>query len=611
MKKQLLIILGILFSIHGFCQNGKIYGVVQTSRYKWSFCKYDSASQSTSNLDSIPGMDGVVTATNLIDPVRGIYYFQGLQRGDANYYMYSVNIGTGKFIKRQKTKSKYGLMQPAYNRKTMEMYGLQKVNSVNNGFSRMDLINDSVVLIDTIPNLLGNYGGNFGIVGDRNEYFMEGIDRNKKSYLYIFDIPSGKVKFKILMNDSQSVGSLNYSTSQGKYFIMSYFNKVWYVGSFDSSHGIKYLDSIPGFKGYYYRSANYDNFDNRLMVKGIQSGTANAYLYGIDCSTGHVLTKNLMDSTSPDIFNLFTGFDFILNGKISTHSGGALKSSKAYLCSYNATDTIVNVLDSTMTDTSGNYSFTTTDTSVYVFAFPDKTSYPNELPTWADSGMDFQDANAVNLKTTSTKTFNTLYGTNPGGGGFIGGKINYCNLCKTSGSGTPVENLRVILADANGRAQAYTYTDKNGAFSFKNLAISKYKIKVDRPKIDNGSAPMITLTDSIRTLDKLGLTLYATYLSLTTMNGIESTEVNGDAVHIYPNPFNKELNINYSSSSGGKVIIQISDIMGRCAYRKEISGTSLNATLNIDASYINNGTYFIQLITPKVVITEKMIKTGE
>ena len=394
---------------------------------------------------------------------------------------------------------------------------------------------------------------------------------------------------------------------------MSYHKKVWYFGSFDSINGIQYFDSIPGFNGYYYGSAEYDDLNNRLLVKAMPAYTKKSYLYGIDCSTGKIVTQTLMDSTSPDMLNLVVSSYHLIRGKISTHAGAALRNSKAYLCSYDVADTIVNVLDSALTDTAGNYSFTTTDTAVYVLAFPDMSSYPHELPTWADSGSDFTLANKIHLDSATTiKNFKTLYGSNPGGGGFIGGKIYYCALCKTYGSGIPAAGIRIILADENGKAQEYAYTDKNGQFKFKNLAIAKYKIRVDLPKMDNANAPVITLTDSINTFDKLGFTLYPTYLSLTTMNGIESAAIIANEFRVYPNPFSEQLNIVYSLPNHGKITIKLLDMMGRTVLSKEtLNSSSEINNIQLDLSSIKNGTYIIQLISKDGVMTQKAIKNIE
>ncbi len=613
MKKLLLILAGILFSIQGFSQNGKIYGIVQTSNYNLSFCRFDSASGITTKMDSISGISGVVVPTNLIDPVHSIYYFQGVNKSDSEYYLYSFDLATGHFIKQEKTNNAYGIMQPAYDSKKQTIYGLMEINKINNGFSRMDLVKDSVVLIDTVPNLMGNYAGNYGIIEGADEYFMEGIDRNKKSYLYLLDINSGKLKSKIRMNDTLQLDAIKYSKKRNLYYVLFYYKTTHYIASLDTSSGIHILDSIPGMNGYYSFTADYDEMNNRFLLKGIESHSKKAFLYGIDCSNGKIVTKSFMDLNSPYIYNLLPSSDRLLMGTINTHIGASLKNSKAYLCSYNATDTIVNVLDSTLTDTNGFYHFLTTDTAVYVLAFPDFSTYPHELPTWADSGSDFTLANKIHLDSATTiKNFNTLYGSNPGGGGFIGGKVYYCALCKTYGSGIPAAGIRIILADENGKAQEYTYTDKNGQFKFKNLAIAKYKIRVDLPKMDNANAPVVTLTDSINTLDKLGFTLYPTYLSLTTMNGIESAAISSNEFRVYPNPFSEQLNIVYSLPNHGKITVKLMDMMGRTLLSKEtLNGSAGVNNIQLNAYTIHNGTYIIQLISADEVMMQKVIKTGE
>ena len=281
---------------------------------------------------------------------------------------------------------------------------------------------------------------------------------------------------------------------------------------------------------------------------------------------------------------------WILKGIINASAGAALKSSKVYLCTYDVKDTVVNVVDSVLTDSSGNYSFSTTDSTVYLFAMPSLNTFPHELPTWADSGLAFQDGTAITLRPgTTIKNFKTIYGSNPGGSGFIGGKVVYCPLCKVS---APVVKLRIILADSNGKAQAYTYTDSNGNFSFKNIAISKYKILVDRPHVDNGIAPLVDITS--HSSSNLSFTLYPTYLDLNTNSGIER-QFKDISISIYPNPAHDKLYIQLKSDDPASLkytnnLLTLTDISG-----KVLSSKTINTQESFfDLSSITSGIYLLR-----------------
>ena len=176
-----------------------------------------------------------------------------------------------------------------------------------------------------------------------------------------------------------------------------------------------------------------------------------------------------------------------ITGIISTSTHHALKNSKVLLLKYDAVDTTINAIDTAVTDTSGRYSFYTLDSSnLFIIAL--------EYPTYYDSSVVFQDADTIHVMKFGKMniSFHTLSGSNPGGSGFIGGKVIACLICKKSGTGMPIEGLKVVLMDSNNKPQGYTYTDKNGEFTFKNLSIQKYKVWVDKQRVDNSVAPVIT-----------------------------------------------------------------------------------------------------------------------
>ena len=313
---------------------------------------------------------------------------------------------------------------------------------------------------------------------------------------------------------------------------------------------------------------------------------SHTYAKGGSYNSELVITNKsgLIDSTFRTV-TVDSTCKWILKGIINASAGAALKSSKVYLCTYD-----VKEVDSVLTDSSGNYSFSTTDSTVYLFAMPSLNTFPHELPTWADSGLAFQDGTAITLRPgTTIKNFKTIYGSNPGGSGFIGGKVVYCPLCKVS---APVVKLRIILADSNGKAQAYTYTDSNGNFSFKNIAISKYKILVDRPHVDNGIAPLVDITS--HSSSNLSFTLYPTYLDLNTNSGIER-QFKDISISIYPNPAHDKLYIQLKSDDPASLkytnnLLTLTDISG-----KVLSSKTINTQESFfDLSSITSGIYLLR-----------------
>ncbi len=299
------------------------------------------------------------------------------------------------------------------------------------------------------------------------------------------------------------------------------------------------------------------------------------------------LSDSISHTTSVD-----TTCHRLLKGIISTSAGAPLKSAMLYLCTYTANDSVVHLIDSMRTDTSGYYSFRSTRDSVYLFAMPSMGTYPHELPTWADTGLYFPNASSIVLHLgTNIKNYRTIYGANPGGSGFVGGKVSYCYLCKNFGSGNPAAGVRVLLADSNGKVQAYTYINSNGYFSFSNIAITKYKIFVDQPLVKNTIAPTVTIQASNPFATNLGFTLYPTYLSLNTISGIEQQN-NEDIISVYPNPASDKLYVDLKSGEQANSIayISITDLSGRTLLNQSVKG---NVT-TIDISFLPSGIYMLR-----------------
>ena len=309
----------------------------------------------------------------------------------------------------------------------------------------------------------------------------------------------------------------------------------------------------------------------------------------------------ISDSTSRMTY-VDTTCRHLLKGTISISTGAALKNMKVYLATYTTNDTVIYMIDSTITDTGGFYSFRTMQDTVYLFAFPTLSAYPHELPTWTDTGLYFTDAKSIPLHMgTNLKNFRTVYGANPGGIGVIAGKISYCNMCKTFGSGNPASGVRVLLADSNGKVQEYTYINSLGYFSFANIAPAKYKIFVDQPLVKNNPAPVVGIDAANPFATSLTFTLYPTYLSLNVVNGIENKNIN-TGLNVYPNPANDRLNIEITNPSNGKIII--CDLNGRELMNQLIN--SPNITLDISA--LPKGMYIARYQDKNGVINKTVVK---
>jgi hypothetical protein len=328
-----------------------------------------------------------------------------------------------------------------------------------------------------------------------------------------------------------------------------------------------------------------DSVNEPLCIGYANKGGALTYFYG---SVDEVRLYN-RELTECDVEALYN-FGNVLEGSVTTSTGAILQNSKLLLVKYNPADTSLTQVGSTTTDNSGHYCLTTHDSSVYLIAIPDSSNYSGEIPTYFDSSADFYGCNAILTSSSGNiANFHTLHGSNPGGSGFIGGRITLCPLCKTSGSGKPAVGVKIILSNNSDKIQAITYTDANGDFSFSNLSVETYKILVDRPTVSNKSAPAVVLTSSSSKQDKLNFTLYPTYLEANVTSGIEDN-LNPNKFEIYPNPASTIINIR-TTEGNKKQIVKIYNSFGQLI--RLINTNAENTTIN--TSDLGLGIYILEV----------------
>ncbi len=187
---------------------------------------------------------------------------------------------------------------------------------------------------------------------------------------------------------------------------------------------------------------------------------------------------------------IFNNFCHTIGGTVSKQGGGAAASAKVYLIIhfYDTSTTppsaILWAWDSTLTNASGQYSFTRNFAPSYLLHIkaalqPSDPAYSAYLPTYHDSSLIWSGADTITsatwLSNASNLNVSLRGGTNPGGPGFIGGNV-LVGANKNSGVGDPLAQRVLLLTDAADKAIGYTYSDAAGAFSFPNLAFGSYKI---------------------------------------------------------------------------------------------------------------------------------------
>jgi hypothetical protein len=167
----------------------------------------------------------------------------------------------------------------------------------------------------------------------------------------------------------------------------------------------------------------------------------------------------------------------------------------------------------------------------------------------------------------------TVSGTISGNGTVVNTTFNNLNLS------TPfnVSASRVIILNAQGQPVGFAFVNSDGTFSYPDLPVGSYQLRVDNPRI-----PSVTIPFSIN-----ASTTGAVINLVANGGGIVSVTANGKQVKVqdlgvYPNPATDVLH--FSGNSG---LIKVLDGTGRQVLRSE------NAT-TLDISQLKSGIYTIE-----------------
>jgi hypothetical protein len=290
---------------------------------------------------------------------------------------------------------------------------------------------------------------------------------------------------------------------------------------------------------------------------------------------------------------------------------GAAAGAKVWLIAeeYDTTvtpvDTMLRAIDSTIVNSGGYYSFTTT-TSAYPSprrvkaALPSgHTYYSSAMPTYGDSALNWRSARVI--LNSGYYYINFKGGTNPGGPGFIGGRVV---LGANKNVGDPLEARILLLTDAAGNGQGYTYSDASGNFSFSNLAYGTYKVFGDAWGKDN---PPLTIT------------LFPGYQSVSNITFEENsqkfeghignvgvaTPTGMSAISVYPNPARDFVTVDGLGLIKGDKTIILSSVTGNVIATKTV--TADKAT-SMSLKALPAGMYMLQVQAAEGTASFKFIR---
>ncbi len=359
-----------------------------------------------------------------------------------------------------------------------------------------------------------------------------------------------------------------------------------------------FTESIDNHKVTFSGSTNASSHSKITWIFGDGTSDSTSGLSVTHTYASSVVTENVYmrvyDSTTKCV-TYGTGtitLSFCILGSVTT-GGTAGYPAKVYLITYNSTDSSLTAIDSTTTNSNGIYEFCGLSKGTYYTKgalTSSNSNYKNFIPTYHNDATKWATAVKIALGGYNDSGVNIAMkkGTNPGGTGFIAGKIS-AGAGKT---GDPQANILVVLYDVNSNPVSYTYSNSLGEYSFSGLAFGTYEVygEVLGKPCDPA---IVTLTDSTASVNNIDL--------LVNMNSVTAAGIKPmgtwivEKVDIFPNPVSDKLTLSMSLRNASQANLKIYDLTGKVV-------SELNTTLGggaqkmeVDASSLPAGIYFLRM----------------
>lgn len=300
-------------------------------------------------------------------------------------------------------------------------------------------------------------------------------------------------------------------------------------------------------------------------------------------------------------------------------SGGFVAAGDAEINLYNADVPGFNVIANTILGNNGSFNINDISQGNYWLKVDllNHSGYPQLFNTYYDSTYKWFEAttlslicgDSLNLSITMAENFAQSIGN-----GTINGNIVWVSNNKAI-NGIPVTGADFILeTEPDNEPVTETISDISGNYSMADISYGSYSIYVDIPGI-----PLITTHNFIINATDSVFNNLNFYVDTITNFGIYADTVplnipliaENFTINVNPNPFNNEININYSINKTCDVSIELFDITG-----KKISSlqNSKHEKGNYSMKYNNTkdsvkpGVYFLKIIVSNEVYVKKIVK---
>lgn len=317
------------------------------------------------------------------------------------------------------------------------------------------------------------------------------------------------------------------------------------------------------------------------------------------------------------------GCNITISG-IGNYSSNPADSIKLYLYKALTVPNPFHIVDSTVTNLTGNYSFSGLQSANYILkALPVAPKYPDAVRTYYSLPPQWPYWDSATVLTTNCLTSMNLVNididliqnvaSSYTGIGILSGYVYEGNGFnqRMMIPGDPIPGIDITVSvppPSPPKVVGTTTTDNNGHYQFNNLSLTDtFIVSVDYPGIPNDSVYQIELTLSSPTADSLNFyidssSVYILNNGIVT-NGEENIKIKiAPGVTIYPNPSSDIIYIH--SENVAVKSIEVVDINGRSVYKQINQGNNLNF---IDISEWVNGVYFMKITRNNFVGVKKIV----
>lgn len=338
----------------------------------------------------------------------------------------------------------------------------------------------------------------------------------------------------------------------------------------------------------------------------------------LDIATGLIKirltsTGSGLCSTVTDELYLTVGTDLSITGTVKA-AASALDRGVVFLFKQENAGLRFIKSDTIVVADAGLYSFDHIPTGTYVVLgspILNSTFLSSSLPTYSGGTQNWTTAQSFSV--TSNLTYDIALSPYVSanvnwniGLDIIAGQIyanpNVSATARIAASDVPAPYVTVYLKDVSGNTVAYTQTDINGRYAFKNVQAGRYFAAPDfmGTILKNATAIPVLADGLASTVEDASMTLLEKTSTPTGILNTTKTEIIA-----YPNPAKNSISINIITSAGTGVI-KLFNETGVLKLQQQVDLNETTVTLNIES--LSAGVYTLQLVAENEIYTSKVIK---